>query len=227
MLLTLADGSQAALEVTSHSAEGVQLRDAILGAENNQWPNPGSWYWRADIGSPRDIPELRERYDRIVRYCEDRGITQTGVLYPWEHQDPDIAWLLKSSVELWGSPDLTTSADGSPYAFEVLPPGGGGAVDVELAGLASVIEAVLSEPNQVRHIDKLNRATGMQKHLFLILGEGALPFEQWAGLMRTPPVIPTVPLTLSPGLDVLWFVSSFSHNLYRFGSSGWEMYPLP
>ncbi len=68
--LTYPDRRRAVLEVTSHAGEGVRQNYAVLGRDRWTWPNPGKWFWSADVGNPRDIPRLRQvlrRTDPVVR----------------------------------------------------------------------------------------------------------------------------------------------------------------
>src|SRR4051812_36901253 len=70
-LLHYPDGRVAALEVTTLAADGRQQLDALLGAEDFAWPNPGVWWWSINIGDVADLPRLRECYKFIILMCEE------------------------------------------------------------------------------------------------------------------------------------------------------------
>jgi len=54
------DGRTAAFEVTVLAAEGVLQTENLLAADNHVWPAPGLWVWTIEVGSPRDLPRLRQ-----------------------------------------------------------------------------------------------------------------------------------------------------------------------
>lgn len=73
--LDYTDGRRGAFEVTQLATDGgasLQL-DSLLGRDGFGWPLPGKWWWTIEIGHPRDLPQLRNIFDKIVLLCESVG----------------------------------------------------------------------------------------------------------------------------------------------------------
>jgi hypothetical protein len=221
--LTYPDGREAALEVTSQAGVGVQQRNALT---RDEVPNPGKWTWSISIGDVEDLPELLDRYARIITTSEALGISHPSRLYSRHLPSLDFEWLMESSVSMSGMPDVPADQKTNRQTIRILPLGDGGGVDHLLEGLPGAIAALLALPNQLRHVDKL-RASGFEEtHLFLALDEGSLPFAQRAGLVARPTAIPCEDFVLPEGLNYLWFVSDFSHALYGYGPGGWRLHAI-
>jgi len=197
-LLHYPDGRIAALEVTSVAAPGRRQLHALLNA-NRTLPNPGTWTWSATIDDPRDLPELRERIERIIVASEARGIRQPERAYEMAFGgDPDFAWLIRSSVTLWGSPDLPKirQSDGAERPLYVTPGGSGGVMDENLSNFAKAIAEVVAETHVQKRIAKLARDARDEQHLFLVADDSALPFDVFYALVSrdtTPPGAPVLP----------------------------------
>jgi hypothetical protein len=223
VLLTYPDGAVAALEVTSQAGAGVQQRNALT---RNEVPNTGKWTWHISIGSVGDLPELLDRYARIIATSEALGITSPSRLYTRSLPSPDFEWLMESSVTMSGLPDVP--ADGVPHRqwIRILPQSDGGAIDETLAGLPDAVNEMLHLPNQARHVEKLRASELGETHLFIAFDEGSLPFAQRAALVGRPTALPQDGLVLPDGLTYVWFVSDFSHTLYGYGHGDWRIHPI-
>lgn len=215
----------AALEITSHAGDGVRQRDGILAADDNQWEAPGHLTWDIRVSDPQIIPELRARYRRIILELEARGKTNSYGLNPWDVPPlpDDLKWLAVSGLTFWA-----LSQDPSrEHVVYVMPEGTGGSIDKRLSGLADAISSVLAEDNQQRHILKLLRSPRDEKHLFVGLHEGAIPFAQAAGLISPDVDLPEcAPPELPEGLNHLWLVSTFSHKLVEVHAGQWRLHDL-
>lgn len=223
VLLTYADGREAALEVTSQAGPGVQQRNALT---RDEVPNPGNWTWHIEIRDVGDLPELMERYARIIAACEALGIAHPSRLYTRDLPSRDFEWLMESSVTMSGLPDVPASERPHRQRIRIVPPADGGGVDETLSGLPQAMAKILALPNQLRHVEKL-RASGLDEaHLFISLDEGSLPFAQRAALVGKPSALPSDGLDLPDGLTYLWFVSDFSHTLYGFGHGAWTTHSI-
>ena len=106
VLLTYPDGREAALEVTSQAGAGVQQRNALT---RDEVPNPGNWTWHIAIGNVTDLPELLERYARIIPAAEALGIAHPSRLCTRDLPFPDFEWLMESSVTMSGLPTSPAS----------------------------------------------------------------------------------------------------------------------
>ncbi|WP_124259346.1 hypothetical protein [Rhodococcus ruber] len=218
-------GSTAALEITSHAGEGIRQRDSLLAASDHQWEAPGSWTWDIRVASPRIIPELQERYQRIILLLEQRGMTDTRLLRPWSVRDlpDDLQWVARSGVSFWS----LSEDPAREHVVYLHPEGTGGVVDRQLTGLAEAISDILAADNQQSRIEKLLRSPHGDKHLFIALHEGALPFAQAVGLMRPEVELPVcAPPTLPVGITHLWFISTFSHTLVEVHGGRWHFHKI-
>lgn len=104
VLLHYPDGRDAAMEVTTAAAPRMRQLDKLL-AEHETLPNPDNWTWSATIDDPRDLPDLLDRVGSIILLCEAHGVREPGRAYHLR-REPDIGWLMRSAVEMHGSPEL-------------------------------------------------------------------------------------------------------------------------
>ncbi|GAB2991082.1 hypothetical protein [Nocardioides montaniterrae] len=223
--LAYEDGRRAALEITSHSGPGIRQRDALIAADNHQWQAPGNGTWTINVPTPGVIPELRAKFQSIIRWCEEHGLTSTAYLDEFSVQLPvDVRWAVRSGCHFWGY-FLPEAGDHEAIVY-VLPAATGGAVDERLEGLSEALSAVLAESNQRDHIAKVIDSGAAETHLFIAFGEGGLPFEQAAGLHGRVEAIDCEPPLLPAGLAGLWFVGSFSHTLVGVVDARWQLHQL-
>lgn len=222
-LLHYPDGRVAALEVTSAAASGRRQLYALLAA-NQELPNPGDWTWSATIDDPRDFPELRERVGRIILASEALGIRQPERAYEMAFRgDPDFVWITRSSVTMWGSPELPRirEKDGAERPLVVTQGGSGGAVDENLSNFAAAIDEILSEAHTQKRVAKLERAGWDEQHLFVVVDDSALPFDVFYALVSrdlTPPGVPTLPGAVTH----LWIMVAFSPSILLATKGGWR-----
>lgn len=219
------DGAKAALEITSHAGDGIRQRDNILATDDNQWEAPGQWTWDIRVANPQMIPELRSRYRRIILAMEARGLRDSRSLNPLgvSPLSDDLNWVAQSSINF----SCLSQDPTRERIVYVMPEGTGGSVDKQLSGLAGAVSIVLAEDNLQRHAEKLRRSDHAEKHLFVALYEGAIPFAQAAGLMRPAVDLPEC-LTprLPDGITHLWFISTYSHTLVEIRDSQWNFHDL-
>lgn len=220
-MLTLPDGRRAAFEVTKLAAEGALQLDALHGP-NFEWPVPGRWWWDIQVGSVRDLPDLRERYTRIISLCEQLGVERPEQLaYRQDVDDPDINWLEKSASSMWGHSQVP-AIDGDRVRNVMVVPGGrGGGVDRSLTGLAGALTDVFADGHLARHLAKIGRAEADEKHLFVPVHLSALPFAVIDGLTfgsELPPDAPPLP----PEVTHLWLAPSLSRRVLLWTGEQWQ-----
>jgi hypothetical protein len=222
-VLHYADGHDAALEVTSVAGEGKRQLYSLLD-KHETLPNPGAWTWKATIDHPRDLPELIKRCGRIIEYCEDNSISRPKRAY--QHcSNPDLKWLMQSTANLYGSPDLPNwDAEKNRERPLFLTQGGaGGTVDESLSRFAPTVDEVIEQAHVQKRIAKLARSGHNEQHLFLVIDYTALPFDVSYGLMSgtvTPPTAPKLPGAVTH----LWLLITFTPNVFRVTSDGLKMF---
>lgn len=220
-LLHYPDGRVAAFEITLLAEAGALQTESLLANDEFQWPSSAQWHWSITVGSPRDLLRLKASYGRIIDVCEAAG---TG--YPhnigWERNaDPDVRWLVsESSSTMLGNPRVPAGA-----YVRVMPEGGGGAVDLQLTGLAAALCEAFGQQHIRRHFEKLELADTDERHLFIPLHYTALPDGVSLGLMfdnvELPPDSPPVPERLTH----LWLVPQFSRRVLLWSrNAGWCNY---
>lgn len=227
--LTYEDGRAAAVEVTSHAGTGRRQLEGVLGRDDFKWPNPGDWAWSASVSDPTDLPRLREVYVHVIGLCEQYGAARTDLL-PWEVRYSDLAlrWLETSTVSLFGHPDVPASDGDRERPLYVMPEGGGGAVDEELAGLDRAMVDLLAESTVARRVAKVSEVDADERHLFLSVDTSGLPFPVAAALFGRPERLPTTSTLVLPGrLTHLWLAPRYLNELLGWTTSdGWQSHDV-
>lgn len=224
-LLHYEDGHVAALEVTSGAAPGKRQLYVLLDATSTL-PNPGNWTWSASIGDPIDLPQLLERVERLILKSEARGVTRPNHDYEAARTgDEDFAWIIRSSVSMWGSPELPKirEHDGAERPLFLTPSPQGGAVDEALEGFEDAVSALLAQSHVQKRIEKLSRAGHNEQHLFLLLDFTALPFSV-AYVLANRDAKPRDPPRLPGSVTHLWLLMVYSPWIYLGTTQGWLRY---
>lgn len=220
-----ADGTKAALEITSHAGEGVRQRDGIIVADGNQWGAPGEWTWNVRVANPRNIPEIRVKYRIIILALEARGIQNSMGLNPRDVPPlpGELKWAAFSGIKFLCLPQDPTRE----HVVYVMPEGVGGVVDKRLTGLTDAISAVLAEGCVQHHLAKPRQSDHAEGHLFGGLYEGAIPFAPAGGLIDPNVDLPECePPSLPEFIDRLWIISNFSHVLIEVRDGEWRFHDL-
>ncbi len=220
-MLTYPDGRRAGFEVTKLAENGALQTESLLGSDQFKWPRPGQWAWTIRVGSPADLPRLRNCYARIALLCEAAGAARPDDLWIRQlHSDPDIAWLVEESAsDMSGYPERP--AEGKEVRdVMVVPAVRGGTVDDGLVGLRQALETAFNEPHIVRHLAKAGRAEADERHLFIPVHWTALPFDVSDGLRgdTLPPEPPPIPAALTH----LWLAPHFARRILLWTPSGWQ-----
>jgi hypothetical protein len=122
------DRRRGAFEVTQLATDGgasLQL-DSLLARDGFGWPLPGMWWWTIKIGHPRDLPRLRNVFDKIVLLCESVGVNHPRLL-PLAAIDDDVRWLVgESSVQMQGYPNVPATDEHHTRRAMITQPGAGG-----------------------------------------------------------------------------------------------------
>ncbi|GLP83576.1 hypothetical protein [Mycobacterium antarcticum] len=222
-ILTYPDGRRAAFEVTSLSADGAIQTQRLLGRDNYSWPLPGKWWWTISVGSPRDIPRLREAYQKIILLCEQANAERPEQLSWWsDTADADGKWLVtESSSTMIGHRNLSASKAPGGGAM-VVPTGDGGAADISLSGLRDALNDAFNAGHMPAHIRKVCEATHTdERHLFIAVHDTALPFPVMYGLMFGD-ALPPEPPPLPAEIHTLWLALPYTKRLMTWSrTAGW------
>lgn len=235
-ILHYPNGRIAAFEVTKLVRSEDAQRDSVLSNDDFEWPNLGRWWWDATVGSVRDIPTLRECYRKVIQLCEAHGTTRPEHLNRLVREnDPDVTWVLQSSVSMLGHPDVPAREDGLERPFNVLPPGGSGGPD--LVGLGPALTEAFAQPHIAKHFAKLANSTysverddGRQvialdeQHLFMPVHPHVLPDDAYLGLWHGTE-LPTEPPPIPEHVTHLWL--HVGTRTLLWGPQGWESHPRP
>jgi hypothetical protein len=217
------DGRRGAFEVTRLATDGgasLQL-DSLLQREGFRWPSPGKWWWSVQIGHPRDLPRLREIFDKIVLVCESVGVKEPRRL-PSAEIDDDVRWLAEeSSVQMRGHPNRFTTDQHRVPPSLITQPAVGGFPDGAFNGLDDALSAAFDTTNIQRHLTKLRRTQAGERHLFLIVGVYDLPYTLYDALVfgdRLPAGAPPKP----DDLTHLWLAPVSCRRVLIGTSAGWD-----
>jgi hypothetical protein len=227
--LEYADGRRAAFEVTRLAGDqGALQLDQLLSRDGHAWSLPGNWRWTVSIGSPRDLPRLREVFRKIVLMCEEVGVAQPEQLR-WMadiEPDADLAWLVEdSTVRMQGHPNVSAVAGQGVLRATITLPSLGGFVDETLAGLEAALSTALAAEHIRRRVAKLSRTQADERHLFVFVGMRDLPFNV-ADALAFGDAIPPGPLPLMSGITHLWLAPHPSNRVLLAAPDGWiEAHP--
>jgi hypothetical protein len=223
VMLTLSDGRSAAFEVTNLAPRGALETSKRLEADKNKWPLPGKWWWTIEVGSPKHLTRLKQVYEKIILLCEAQSVTSPDIIGYDPSADPDLQWLVQSSTcNMIGHPEL-----GPEKGAHVVPLGAGGAVDDTLSGFADALSAAFdADPSIGKHFDKLENAQADERHFFIMLYTGVLPFPTFSVLMFDEP-LPQEPPDLPDHISHLWLAPNYSRRVLLWSrSDGWKnIYP--
>jgi hypothetical protein len=217
-MLTLSDGRRAAFEIMNLAPRRALETVRALSADNFKWPLPGKWWWSIEVGTPKHMRRLKQVYENIILLCEAQNVTRPEQL-AWEPDaDPDLRWLVKSSCNMIGHPDR-----GPEKGAHVVPLSASGVVDDTLAGFADALtKAFEADKGVERHFRKLERAEADERHFFVMLHTGVLPFSIISVLMFDDP-LPQEPPEVPDHVSHLWLAPNYSRRVLLWSrSDGWQ-----
>lgn len=225
-MLNYRDGRRAAFEVCKVAAEGALQTDSLLGRDDFTWPRAGQWWWEISVGSQRDIPQLRERYARIIAVCEAAGVTRPEQLaHRGRSLDPDIAWVVGSASTMWGYPDVPAVDGERVRDVMVVPAGRGGATDSTLARLRDTLARELASPLMEKHVDKLLATDADERHLYLPVHLSVWPFDV-ADAFQWSTSLPSDPPPLPEGITHLWLAPQAEQHVLWWAPDEWRRSPM-
>lgn len=223
VMLTLTDGRTAAFEVTNLAPRGALETTKRLAADDFKWPLPGKWWWTIEVGSPKHLTRLKRAYEKIILLCEAQNVTHPERIGFHPNADPDLRWLVQDSTcSMIGHPEL-----GPEKGAHVVPQGDGGAVDDTLSGFSYALTAAFdADPSIGKHFDKLANADADERHFFVMLYTGVLPFPIFSVLMFDDP-LPQERPEVPDHITHLWLAPNYSQRVLLWDRShGWQnIYP--
>jgi hypothetical protein len=221
-MLTLQDGRRAAFEVTNLAAKGALQTASLLAKDNHKWPLPGKWFWSIEVGSPQDLPRLKDTYQNIILICE-----RVGEPYPYRigsesSAHPDLQWLVQESQSLMTGYPRQLARDMKNPGAMMVPMAGGGWVDESLSGFADALSQAFESPKIQEHFEKLARTDADQRHLFIPLHDSALPFSISSELVFED-ALPPDPPPLPDSVTHLWLAPAGSRRVLLWSQAvGWR-----
>ncbi|HEY4268894.1 MAG TPA: hypothetical protein VGM94_11955 [Galbitalea sp.] len=217
------DGALGWIEViraTEQDSEHLLIRLA----KDGEWDHaPGNWSWSIVVDDARQLSLLRPISQAALRLIEAQGDVN--------FQSTD--WFLTSTdnaIEKFRSnpprqitvrPDARHD-DGYSYINWAAYPGPS---TIETSGehVSDLLDLEIATPNLQRHIAKLERQAGDERHLYIRAEQSDLGNSLWmAGVFdreMVPTRTPTVPATISH----LWLVDLFSLRFFIWErTTGWH-----
>lgn len=222
--LEYVDGRRAAFEVTRLAADQKALQlGQLLARDDFAWSLPGKWWWTVSIGSPRDLPRLREVFDKIVLLCEEAGVAEPEHLC-WMagvEPDPDVTWLTEdSTVRMWGYPNVPAVDGKRVRRAMVTLPALAGFVDKALIGLEAALGTALAAEHIQKRVAKLSRTAADEYHLFVFVDMRDLSFNVVEALVVGDAIPPGQP-PLPSGVTHLWLAPASSKRVLLGTADGW------
>jgi hypothetical protein len=216
------DGRRGAFEVTQLATDGgasLQLQ-SLLSRDGFGWPLAGKWWWTIEIGHPRDLPRLRNIFDKIVLLCESVGVTDPRYLALGE-VDADVQWLVEeSSVQMHSHPNVPATNDHRPRRATINQRSTWGGSDETFSLLDEELSAAFEITHIQDHVAKLRRTQADERHLFLVVGVYDWHFSLFDAVSsgaRLPAGAPALP----EGLTHLWLAPEYCWRVLIGTSAGW------
>lgn len=224
-LLHYPDGRVGAFEHSILGRTDALELDARLSREQFEWPLPGDWWWSVTIGHVDELNHVRSVFDEIVLLCESYQVSRPDFLSPQiQDENRAVRWLLeKSTSRLSGHPTVSARDGTAVRTAMVVPPGHGGAVDSELAGLGLALHEAFTTTNLRERLDKLLRHDADERHLFVPIHETGLPYPIFDGLAFGE-CLPPSPPPLPDGISHLWLAPNFSRRVVLWAPGGWQQH---
>lgn len=212
-LFRLPDGQEGALEVTTLGQRAALEREAI--AAKKDWCVEGSrWAWMLHVGRHVVMRDLELHLPTLVLTCESEGVADPRRI-SYEHREVEaFQWFAASDLSMHGFPDTNR-----PGAIDVLPDGGGGAVNEHLDELPQWLAGRLREPDVAEKIDKLRATDREELHLFLRIHDTAMPFSLYYPLAWGA-FVPAEPLDPPGGLTGLWLAPAWKNPILWWSAHG-------
>jgi hypothetical protein len=216
------DGRRGAFEVTQLATDGgasIQLQ-SLLSRDGFGWPLAGKWSWTIEIGHPRDLPRLRNVFDKIVLLCESVGVTDPRYLVLGE-VDADVQRLVEeSSVQMHGHPNVPATNDHRPRRATINQRSTWGGSDETFSLLDEALSAAFEITHIQDHVAKLRRTQADERHLFLVVGVYDWHFSLFDAVSsgdRLPAEAPALP----EGLTHLCLAPEYCWRVLIGTSAGW------
>jgi hypothetical protein len=225
-MLTLPDGRRGALEITRvDTGQGLHL-EGELARSGFHLPAVGQWWWDVTLESVRDLPELRERYARLITLSESLGaIRPEHIRWQTGLYNADLTWLAEHpGVSMLGYPNIPAREGDRVRDVMVMPGGSGGMVDHSMSGLRVMLQQLFAGARHMpKHLAKTAAAPADERHLFVVLHSSALPFAMSDALARSSEVPDEEP-PLVEGITHLWLAPPYSERILLWGSGHWQQF---
>jgi hypothetical protein len=165
------------------------------------------------------LTRLKQVYAKIILSCEAQNVAYSERIGRDPNADPDLQWLVQSSTcNVVGHPEL-----GPEKGAHVVSLGDGGAVDDTLSGIAGALTAAFdADPSIGKHFDKLENTQADERHFFIMLYTGVLPFPIFSVLMFNDP-LPQESPDLSDHISHLWLAPNYFRRVLLWSrADGWQ-----
>jgi hypothetical protein len=223
------DGRIGALEFSTLGLPSEFELEARIKRLDGRLPMPGRWKWVVALSDPNELPRIQATYAKAILACEAHGIADLQELPQAEvSRDPDLIWLRAiSTSRLFGIKLPADAQDASRYVDLTYRPviaGWQSAPGQIVAGL----NAALAVDPLARRVDKLARADGDERHLFLRVTFSGLDGSAMVRLVQhsiapddVEPIHgePDLPM----GIDHLWLLTGWGQRVTRWRrEAGWD-----
>ncbi|WP_147454095.1 hypothetical protein [Tessaracoccus antarcticus] len=214
-LIEWTSGRRGALEVTLVTRPESAAWQGMAAKEGWRWPAESGWEFRMRAAH---MPYRRTRKAalRAIELCDLWNVTTPRQLPPEVLQHhPEIRWM--NDV---GDLRRTPFSPGVVLLHETRA----GFFEAEDADFTTVVEGWLHRPHLPRHIDKLQRAKGVnERHLFLVPVDEVLPMRFFTNDFPAPARSPEG-FTM---LDGIWVWSNYWHQYLVCRAGLWQWIDFP
>jgi hypothetical protein len=212
-LITYPGGRRAALETTTVAdRKRLQMESfdtALIVPETPHW-------WELRYPKPLSRKDIEKHVPVLIAWIDQLGFRDVSELKNLLSGRPEWEWYRRTGVRLRRYEGASTGG-----RVDILPEGGGGAVDEFLRGLGDWVEGQQGEDWWTSNVAKLARSGYEELHLAVRLHESGMPFPTWMGLWDPTEIRSREPQGMEPLTD-LWIIPAYGRTVTRWSrSSGW------
>ncbi|MEO6998680.1 MAG: hypothetical protein ABI112_11400 [Terracoccus sp.] len=226
--LRLPDGTLAAVEVTSYARPGHAETAGILAKQEWQWPAVGDRTWSIRVDPAVNLGAFKARYPAIIAAMDQANVAHPEHLpLTTQFEHPDVRWLLHE-CPMSVTVTAVKTATGEPPRVWVHPgidSGWVGAHDIQT--LPAAVTALLQQTTVAKRIPKLTRAHADEKHLFVHIGIGGLPWPPWYALSTSCQELPIDEPEVPDEVSKLWLTTGNSTVVGWSRTTGWSTHFVP
>lgn len=191
-----------------------------LGPAKSPWQRSLQGNWSVAITAEARISVLERHIEQLLQALEARGLDSVRVDYRLRRHD-EALFKECQHLGITAAGCYCRSGTGKVY-FSM--PGKGGTVDAYGLAVPAWIGTFLRYPARRDVLEKLRRSGAPERHVFVIVDFGGVPWPVESYLINPLKYVPDQAPALPPPVTHIWLVSTLGrHGLYWNGTA-WQRF---